>query len=300
MVDKRIVNCLEKALNIRKNDRVLVITDSIKERIAKKFFLACPNARMIIIKPTGQHGREPPTGIAREMLRYDKIIMVTEFSLSHTKARRDATARGIRIASMPGFTDKMMDSLDVDYEKIKKTTMLLAALMKKTRSVNITTKSGADITFYINDRMIFSDTHDQPFMNLPLGEACVAPRGASGTLVFDSYQKLIRKPTRLVIKKNRIDDFERSQNGAKLKSILTTDKSRFAAEFGVGTNYRATTIGNVLQDEKVLGTCHIAFGNNVSYGGRNNANVHIDVMLFRPTIKFDGKIVMKEGIPLWI
>lgn len=300
MVDQTIANCMEKAMKISANDRVLVITDRIKERIARKFFLACPNAKMIKIKPTGQHGREPPPAVAEEMLNYDKIIMITEYSLSHTKARRDASKKGIRIASMPGFTEEMMKSLDVDYDKIRKITESLAAEMKGKRSVEIMTRNGTMLRFSIQGRKIFPDENDQIFMNLPLGEACLAPKDANGVLVFDSYQKMIRKPTRLVIKDNRIIEFEKSSNGNKLKKILSAKKSRFVAEFGVGTNYKARAIGNVLQDEKTLGTCHIAFGNNVSYGGRNNAPVHIDVILFRPTIKTGNKIIMKDGKPLWI
>lgn len=40
------------------------------------------------------------------------------------------------------------------------------------------------------------------------------------------------------------------------------------AEFGIGTNYKAKLVGLILEDEKVFGTIHIAFGNNLSMGGR--------------------------------
>jgi leucyl aminopeptidase (aminopeptidase T) len=67
------------------------------------------------------------------------------------------------------------------------------------------------------------------------------------------------------------------------------------AEFGIGTNHAARLIGNVLEDEKVLGTCHIAFGDNSTFGGRVKAGIHIDGIIKRPTIKLDEKIIMCNG-----
>jgi len=67
------------------------------------------------------------------------------------------------------------------------------------------------------------------------------------------------------------------------------------AEFGIGTNDQAKITGNVLEDEKVLGTCHIAFGNNISFGGKVYVPLHIDCVIDKPTIFFDGKKVMGEG-----
>jgi leucyl aminopeptidase (aminopeptidase T) len=85
-----------------------------------------------------------------------------------------------------------------------------------------------------------------------------------------------------------------------IKKILSADsKARYAAEFGIGTNEKAKIIYNILQDEKVIGTCHIAFGTNINFHGRNKSKVHIDLMLLKPTIKIDGKIIMKNGEPLW-
>lgn len=67
------------------------------------------------------------------------------------------------------------------------------------------------------------------------------------------------------------------------------------AEFGIGTNPKARLIGNVLEDEKVLGTCHVAFGDNSTFGGKVLAGIHVDGILLKPTIKLDGKTVMEKG-----
>jgi len=73
------------------------------------------------------------------------------------------------------------------------------------------------------------------------------------------------------------------------------ENARNVAELGVGTNDRARLIGHILEDEKVMGTVHIAFGNNMSMGGKVNVPLHVDGILLKPTLEVDGKLVMKNG-----
>ena len=135
---------------------------------------------------------------------------------------------------------------------------------------------------------------------MPLGEVGAAPSKMNGVLVFNTYQDLIKKPTRMVIRNNRLAGFEKTSNGNIIKKILSTDKNaRYAAEFAIGTNEKAKLIYNILQDEKILGTCHIAFGTNISFRGRNKSKVHIDLMIFKPTVEVNGKVIMKNGKPRW-
>ena len=102
-----------------------------------------------------------------------------------------------------------------------------------------------------------------------------------------------------MIRNNRIVSFQKSKEGRALKKLLSVPGGNFFAELGIGTNQNAKLIGNTLQDEKVKGTAHVAFGNNVSMGGKNNAKVHIDTILLRPTISVGGKVIMRDGKALW-
>ena len=135
--------------------------------------------------------------------------------------------------------------------------------------------------------------------NLPAGEVFFAPKDAEGVLVVDRYENKIRKPTILVIKDNAISSFPGSREGKILKKMFSVPGGNFVAEFGIGTNQNATIIGNTLQDEKVKGTAHVAFGNNVSMGGKNNAKVHVDTILLRPTIRVGSRVLMRDGKALW-
>jgi leucyl aminopeptidase (aminopeptidase T) len=71
--------------------------------------------------------------------------------------------------------------------------------------------------------------------------------------------------------------------------------ARNIAEFGIGTNDSAKLSGILLEDEKVLGTVHIALGNNVSMGGKVNVPIHLDGVIKEPTVYLDGKELMKSG-----
>ena len=67
------------------------------------------------------------------------------------------------------------------------------------------------------------------------------------------------------------------------------------AELGIGTNDKAVICGSVLEDEKVMGTVHMAIGDNKSMGGNVSVSSHLDGILTKPTLLVDGKIIMKDG-----
>jgi leucyl aminopeptidase (aminopeptidase T) len=67
------------------------------------------------------------------------------------------------------------------------------------------------------------------------------------------------------------------------------------AELGVGTNDRAQLTGNVLEDEKILGTVHIAFGASAGIGGNVSVPIHLDVVILDATLDIDGTRVLDAG-----
>jgi leucyl aminopeptidase (aminopeptidase T) len=67
------------------------------------------------------------------------------------------------------------------------------------------------------------------------------------------------------------------------------------AELGIGTNDQAIVTGAILEDEKVMGTVHIALGNNISMGGTCDVGIHLDGVILAPTVSVDGKLIMERG-----
>ena len=71
--------------------------------------------------------------------------------------------------------------------------------------------------------------------------------------------------------------------------------ARTVAEFGIGTNDKAILTGLILEDEKVMGTIHIAFGDNKSMGGSVRVASHLDGLVKAPSVWFDDQKVMEGG-----
>ena len=139
------------------------------------------------------------------------------------------------------------------------------------------------------------------FHNLPSGESCLAPveGTANGTFIVDaSFLEKVDKPIKLTVKEGYVVDIRGGKTAAKLKKLLKSigDKNAYnIAELGIGTNDKAKITGEILEDEKVLGTAHIALGNNISYGGKINVPIHLDGVFFKPTIFVDDKKIMENG-----
>ncbi len=85
------------------------------------------------MKPIGRiPGEEPLKRIAKEMLKYDVILLVTTKSLSHTLARKNAVDKGARAASMPGITESILKrAIDVNYKKVQSLNNKIAKKLTK-------------------------------------------------------------------------------------------------------------------------------------------------------------------------
>ncbi len=253
------------------------------------------------------HGAEPPDAVAKLMTLADVIVAPTSRSLSHTQARRRACARGARIATLPGITaDSMRRTLTVDYSKIKKLTTKLAARLTRGGEAHLVTPAGTDITMSLRGRKGLADTgiaHKRgAFTNLPAGEAYIAPTEgtANGAIVVDGSMSgagLTRRTVTMHVKNGNVVRFEGGRE-AKIIQRLVKGAGKGAtniAELGIGTNPKARVTGNTLEDEKAIGTVHMAIGDNRSMGGRVTVPLHLDAVMLRPTLTIDGKLILKNG-----
>jgi len=299
---------VETCMNVKPDESVLVVTDTRRLKIAEAFAYAATSLGaqtvVAVMEPAKQIG-EPPKAVAEAMKAVDVVLLPTSTSLSHTDARREATKHGVRIASMPGITEDMMSigGLTADYKQIAKLTNKVARILEKGETVKITTPSGTDLTMSIKGRPPLKDTglyHKKgDWGNLPAGEACLAPvEGTTqGTLVIDSMSTIVTQPLRITVKNGWARKFV-GPDAAKLEARLkAADKNAYnIGELGIGTNPKARVTGAVLEDEKVLGTVHIALGDNTSYvGGQTKSKIHLDGILFKPTVWVNKRQLMRDG-----
>lgn len=305
-------NVIHQCMGVKPNEAVIVVTDH--KRVHKEapiFFesakLVTTNVTLLEMPMATEHAQEPPVEVAAFMRQADVAFLVTTYSLSHTKARHEACAAGTRIASMPTITHEMiLRTLTIDYAEIATLSKKIASIQTAGSDVHIVSPHGTDITFSLEGRNATADTglftNPGDSGNLPAGESFIAPveGSANGIIVFDGCFADIKldQPIRITVKDGHATDI----SGGEAASILVEKLSRVGkrayniAEFGIGTNKYAQLNDNLLEVEKVYGTCHIALGNNATFGGEVDVPFHSDGVILSPTITIDGKTIITAGV----
>jgi len=304
LLSKSIKTIIKKNLAIKPNESLLIVYDKPKSKLAKTFGLIASKTtkKVHAIKiPVGKiNGEEPKKDIAKLFLKYNTIIILTTKSLSHTKARMNATKKGIRIASMPGITTTILKrAIDIDYDELKSNTKKIVNKLNKASIVKIE-KDNHTLEFSIKSRKgqgLSAGIYDKKgkWGNLPEGEAFIAPveGTANGEILVDGSIAGIGKEKAILKIKNGLA----YSNNKKLESMIKKigKKARNIAELGIGLNKKAKITGIVLEDEKVYKTCHIALGNNIGFGGKTNVPFHVDCVIKNPTIYLDKYKIIDKG-----
>ncbi len=314
-IDKELYEACEVALKdcmgVKEGEIVSIITDEEKRNIGVHLWLKAKElgteAIYMEMLPRKMHGEEPPPPIAEAMKSSDVVLAPTSKSITHTLAKKEACERGTRVATLPGITEEIfIRTLKVNYEEILQITNRVAEILDRGERVEILTSSGTSLKFYITERQAKRSTGIYKRVgecgNIPGAEAFIAPveGTAEGIVVIDGSMAgigLLKNPIKLIIKDGKVKDIEGQEEAEKLKEILSGygEEARNIGEFGIGTNPQAMISGNILEDEKVLGTIHIALGSNIDFGGTVRAPIHLDGIVKSPTVIVDGKPLMREG-----
>ncbi|MCL5037684.1 MAG: aminopeptidase [Chloroflexi bacterium] len=310
-LEASIRRALQECLALKPGEKLLVIADPLTEKIGQGFWQIGKElgaeSMLFMILPRKNDGQEPPDAVAAALKLTDVFVAPTSRSITHTKARKEATNAGVRGATLPHITEDIIcRALDVDYKTMEKLVMKLCDILKKGKNVHITSPRGTDISFSLEGRSPDPDTgiYTTPgaFGNLPAGEAYIAPLEgtANGIFVVDGAMAGLEKleePIRIEVEGGFATKITGGEGAKKLEESL--DKhgrlARNIAEFGIGTNPAARIIYNALEDEKVLGTIHIALGNNLHFGGTVDVPSHLDGIITSPTVTIDGIEIMKNG-----
>ena len=239
------------------------------------------------------------------------VIALSNYSTSHTRFRDLLT--GIcktRYVSMPLFDAAMLEgAMNVNWRLIDRRTRSIARIVNKAEAVEIKTPNGTSISFSKKGRKAESDTGiltaPGSFGNLPAGEVYLAPLEgtANGRLVIEwAPTRQLKSPVALTVKDGFVEEVSGDEEYAGYLREKLSERRENAniAELGIGTNDMAKRPDNILESEKILGTIHIALGDNSSFGGNVSTPFHQDFVFFRPTVTLihkDGnrEILMKDG-----
>lgn len=223
------------------------------------------------------------------------VIALSNFSTSHTNFRDLLTkCCGTRYASMPLFDPSMLKgAMMADWKEVQKRSKEIKRVLDTVQKIKIETPNGTAITLYKGKRKVYVDsgilTRRGSFGNLPAGEVFLAPleNTAEGSLVIEwAPTRKLLNPLTLKVEKGRVISIEgnepyRDEFEKKLNERL---ENRKIAELGIGTNDKANKPDNILESEKILGTIHIALGDNSSFGGKIRTPFHQDFIFFEPTV----------------
>lgn len=237
---------------------------------------------------------------AREIVLADRgavagvIIAMANNSTSHTRYRALACATGARFASLPHFDPDMFhSSMTVDWNTLAGRTARLVEAVNRAEWISVTTPNGTDMMICKEGRQAEGDdgllTAPGSFGNLPAGEAYLAPlEGQShGVMVIEwGPTRRLDEPLRLIVEKGQVVRMEGNDpHRERLEAKFAENANcRNIAELGIGTNEKASRPDNVLEAEKIMGTIHIALGDNSGFGGRVSAPFHEDYVFYHPTL----------------
>lgn len=288
-------------MKVSDEETVLVVTDEKRREIGRAVHEAAEavakEAVYAEMRADERHGAEPPAPVAEAMRVSDVVIAPTTRSLTHTEARKEACEAGARVGTMPGIIREVMrGAMLADYTEVAERADDLLEAFEGVEEVRIESDTGTDLTLEVGERDWHPDDglcHEAGCVtNLPAGEVYIAPTGGEGTLVVDgSFAGIGRldEPVRIEFEDGRATEVSHDE----LREMMdgAGDCGRNLAELGVGVNPSATLIGNILQDEKVAGTVHVAVGDSSGFGGEVECDLHLDGVVKEPRLYADGSRV---------
>ena len=162
---------------------------------------------------------------------------------------------------------------------------------------------GTDLTLSVEGRTFVNSAGRR---NMPCGEVFTGPieDSANGHVSFGVPAAIGGREVagaRLRFEGGKVVGSEAEKGGEYLESLLDTDAgARYLGEIGIGTNYNiGRASGNVLFDEKLGGTVHLAIGRSYKEtGGLNDSSVHTDLVCDLRDggeLYADGELIQKDG-----
>ena len=311
---------IKTCMDVRRGENVLIVCDPTTGDIGQALHEAAnersDNVLLIVMPKARHHGEEPPSPVAHLMRQQQVVIAPTRYSLTHTRAIRQSLREGSRVATMPGMTNEMFSrgGMSADFSLIKQRISDLGPYFRRRRIVKVTSEQGTNVTFEVNWREWKLDDNgicNRPKMltNLPAGKAFIMPREGTmnGTVVIDGSWEtnLVDEPISLIVEDGIVMDVKggtiaatiRQEFGEAAKRLRSKDRENVwtMAEFGFGMNPQARLFGNVLEDEKRLGTCYFSVGDNTALGGTSAVGIHIPGVLKNASVWLDDTQLISNG-----
>ncbi len=311
-------NALKSVLEVAPGERIIIVCDDEKADVGKAFADGALSSglwtRLITLETSGEFRKEVPRHLLEVMSAQKPDLYINllrgireetpfRIKLIHMETREKRS----RLGHCPGVTLEMLTDGALaltaeDHRSMQSLARILMGKLSETVKVEVTSPSGTKLSFSTEGRPFFTDTiidwKEMKWMNLPTGEVIVAPVEDSleGKLMCDMAIggiSPLKNPVEITVKNGVVEE-TRSENEEILRKVNDTletdDWAKVVGEFAFGINSKARLIEEFLEAEKILGTIHIAFGNNTDMpGGRNPSKNHKDFLISKPTVKATKK-----------
>lgn len=203
------------------------------------------------------------------------------------------------------FKEYALKVMNTDFNEMRKLIEPLKDLMEKTDRVRIVGPN-TDISFSIKGIPAIACVGEH---NIPDGEIYTAPvkNSVNGKITYNtesSYRGIEFKNISLDFKDGKIISCHSEINNDKLEQIFDTDEgARYVGEFSLGLNpYIKDPIGDILYDEKIIGSIHFTPGRCYEDASNKNiSSIHWDLVLIQRKeygggrIYFDDKLIREDG-----
>lgn len=203
--------------------------------------------------------------------------------------------------SLHDFEDFVFGAMLQDWQKLSREIDRILDIFKHGKKVHLLGKN-VDLKFDIHGAKAAADRGEE---NMPGGEVFMAParESAEGWIKFD-YPAIEQgnevSDIYLEFKKGKVVKHKASKNQKVLDAMLSIDENAsYLGEFGIGCNPKIKKFTkNLLFDEKIGGTIHLALG--MAYkenGGGNDSSIHWDIVkdMRHGSIILDNKTVQSNG-----
>lgn len=301
---------------VKPGEKVLIVADADTTVVAMALATAAleitPEVVTTTMVPVAVDGDEPPAIVAAALLAADVALLPVSYSISHSNATRNALKKGTRVLSLPATTPDQLvrGGAEADFEAASPAVRKMAELLGMASTAHLTTPKGTDCRFQLSGRP--GNAHDcildRPgkFSAFPNIEANTSPVDGTteGVIVFDgSIPNLrigpLRTPVVCTVQKGNIVKVEGGPEADMIRKVWAEmgDASVYnIAQLAIGMNPSIYMLTGVwAQDHGAFGTVHIGIGTSTNLGGTTKAACHFDGMMYNPTLKLDGRVVLEGG-----
>lgn len=325
-------NCAINWGNVKRGEQVLIITDTACDfRNAEAIAAVCAEAgakvTTAIIAPQKLPNQEPPPPVAAAMKKTDIIFAPLYYTISHTDARFEANAAGVRYMGLyASTTTDAMESEGARFpaEIIFAVTRKVADQWRRGKKITITCDKGTNVTGEIRnaDRTVVgwhgtvaplgehpegADSWMNKFGNFAGGFGVVGvwPEWtAEGVMYYDAahtFKGRLKTPLKFVIKKGRVVDMDGDPEVVSFFRGLP-DKygpdAHHIGEFMIGLNPKTRLYlddGTHMEAHRHAGALHTAVGMSVDRDRTVNPGIHLDQLMLEPTVHIDDEICVEKG-----